>query len=179
MKKISMILPLLFTLLIVLSGCDKHDTTPPTIMLSGADLITIEVGEPYQELGATCIDDIDKTCQVTIDDTFLEVDRVGVYQIVYEAMDLSKNAAKSITRTVEVIDTTSPVIEIIGNSVIYHEVTESYHDLGAICVDNYDTNCSVTIDDSNLFIDIIGSYEVIYTASDSSSNEAIQVVRTV
>ncbi|MCP3933955.1 MAG: DUF5011 domain-containing protein, partial [Actinomycetia bacterium] len=92
------------------------DITPPVITLVGANPQTIEVGSPYVELGATALDnnDGDITGSIVIDATAVNTTIVGSYVVTYDVTDSSGNPATHVTRTVTVVDTTAPVITLVG-----------------------------------------------------------------
>jgi len=81
----------------------QTDTTPPIITLKGDNPQMIYLGEEYQELGATAIDnqDGDLTSQIEI---IAEVDthKLGDYLVKYRVSDSSNNSI-SVTRLVRVI----------------------------------------------------------------------------
>ena len=94
--------------------------------------------------------------------------------------DSSGNAATEVTRTVNVTDTTAPVITLVGDAEITVEVGSTYTDLGATASDNYDGDITadiVTV--NNVDTSVIGSYTVTYNVTDSSGNAASEVTRTV
>ena len=95
---------------------DVVDTTVPVITLVGADPQTIEVGSPYVELGATALDnyDGDITGSIVIDATAVNTAVVGCYLVTYNVTDANGNPATQVTRTVDVVDTTIPVITLVG-----------------------------------------------------------------
>ncbi|MEW7291134.1 LamG-like jellyroll fold domain-containing protein [Aquimarina sp. 2304DJ70-9] len=145
------------------------DTTAPVITLTGDNPQTIELGDGYTELGATT----DDGTNITIDTTaFMDV--LGSYTIRYNATDASNNAAAEVTRTVNVVNTTAPVITLIGDNPQIIELGDGYTELGA----NTDDGTAVVIDDSD-FVDAVGSYTIRYNATDASNNVAVEVIRTV
>tara|TARA_R110002049_G_scaffold272291_1_gene449775 strand:- start:7112 stop:13801 length:6690 start_codon:yes stop_codon:yes gene_type:complete len=146
-----------------------QDTTKPEITLTGADPQTIELGAGYDELGAT----IDDDSSITIDISNF-TDAVGNYAITYDATDASGNNADQVTRTVNVVDTTKPVITLNGSNPQTIELGNGYAELGATA----DDGSTVAIDTSN-FVDAVGSYSIMYDATDVSGNNADQVTRTV
>jgi len=83
------------------SGDCPEDTTPPVITLNGADKITLEQGEKYQELGANADDDKDTNVKVTIKGE-VDTSKIGTYTITYIAKDKAGNKAEK-TRTIIVI----------------------------------------------------------------------------
>ncbi|QMS85285.1 DUF5011 domain-containing protein [Candidatus Xianfuyuplasma coldseepsis] len=156
-----------------------QDTTAPVITLNGDDVVYVEYGELYEELSATCLDNYDATCTVSIAGDTVESSILGSYEITYNAMDSENNAAIEVTRTVVVQDTTAPVITLNGDDVVYVEYGETYDELGATCLDNYDATCTVSIAGDTVESTILGSYEITYNAMDSEDNTAIEVTRTV
>ncbi|MBI5002022.1 DUF5011 domain-containing protein [Candidatus Woesearchaeota archaeon] len=159
------------------------DTTIPVITLVGANPQTIEVGDAYTELGATALDnyDGDITSSISIDATAVDTSTLGSYTVTYDVSDSSGNAATQVTRTVDVVDTTAPVIVLTGADPQTVELDDSYTELGATATDNYDGDItsSISIDASAVDTSTLGSYTVMYDVSDSSGNDATQVTRTV
>ena len=130
---------------------------------------TIELGDGYTELGATT----DDGTTVTIDASAF-VDAVGSYTIYYDATDAGGNVAEQVTRTVNVVDTTAPVITLTGANPQTIELGDGYSELGASTNDG----TTVTID-ASAFMDAVGSYTIYYDATDVNGNDAVQVTRTV
>ena len=145
------------------------DTTPPVITLNGANPQIIELGDGYTELGATTSDG----SQVTID-TANFTDSVGTYSIYYDSMDAFNNNATQVIRTVNVVDTTSPIITLNGTNPQIIELGDGYTELGATTSDG--SPVSINTDE---FIDAIGTYSIYYDSTDASGNNATQVNRTV
>ena len=157
------------------------DTTLPVITLLGEDPVTVEVGDTYTDAGATASDTYDGDITSSII-TISNVDTavVGVYEVVYNVSDASGNAAVEETRTVNVVDTTIPVITLLGDNPVTLEVGDTYTDAGATATDTYDgdiTSSIVTI--SNVDTAVVGTYEVVYNVSDANGNAAVEVIRTV
>ncbi|BCR36703.1 immunoglobulin-like domain-containing protein [Mariniplasma anaerobium] len=157
---------------------DITDTTSPMITLTGDSTITLNVNQSYEELGATCIDDTDSTCQIVIDDSNIDTSILGTYMVYYDATDANGNIANRVSRTVIIQDVIAPIITLHGEDTIFLDISDTYIDLGVTCSDNYDLVCDVTIDDSAVDMTTIGTYIVYYHAVDSSSNE-MNIERTV
>ncbi len=158
------------------------DTEAPVITLTGDPVVTVEVHGTYTESGATATDNYDTSLTVVIDDSALDTGVVGEYTITYDVSDSSDNAATQVTRTVDVVDTESPVITLIGGTPDGTQtigVFQPYTELGALVSDNYDTDLAAVIDSSAVDTSVVGSYTVLYDATDSSGNAADQVARTV
>ena len=92
--------------------------------------------------------------------------------------DSSNNAAVQVTRTVNVVDTTAPVITLTGVSPVSVQVGSVYVDAGATALDNYDGPVAVTVGGS-VNTAVLGQYTVTYDAVDAHGNHAIQVTRIV
>jgi len=157
------------------------DTTAPVITLLGDDTVTVEVGSPYTDAGATATDtyDGDVTSSIVTVST-VNTAIVGVYTVTYNVSDASGNAALEVTRTVNVVDTTLPVITLLGDNPATIEAGDTYTDAGATATDTYDgdiTSSIVTVSTVNTAI--VGVYTVAYNVSDASGNAAVELTRTV
>ena len=157
------------------------DTTVPVITLLGEDSVTIEVGDTYTDAGATAIDTYDgdiTSSIVTVNPVDTAV--VGVYLVTYNVSDANGNAAAEVTRTVTVVDTTVPVITLLGDATVTIEVGAVYTDAGATALDNYDGDITSSIVEvSTVDTAIAGSYTVTYDVADASGNTALTVTRSV
>ena len=157
------------------------DHQKPVITLNGRSAISIVVGTPYIDAGATATDDVDPIVNiVTINNVDATV--VGEYTVTYTATDSSGNSATA-TRivTVKEPDTEKPVISLKGKNPLRIVQDTAYEDAGATVTDNEDDTVKLVID-NKVNINIPGSYVVIYTAKDKSGNEAtatriVEVVR--
>ncbi|MDA8850528.1 DUF5011 domain-containing protein, partial [Flavobacteriaceae bacterium] len=163
------------------------DTTIPVITLTGTAIVTIEVGTAYVDGGATATDNYDDdttlTASIVTDVSTVDTQTVGSYTVTYNVSDASGNAATEVTRTVNVVDTTIPVITLEGESSVTVEVGTAYVDGGATATDNYDDDttltASIVTDVSTVDTQTVGSYTVTYNVSDASGNTAVEVTRTV
>ena len=63
---------------------------------------------------------------------------VGTYHLTYQYVDTSGNPSIILTRTIEVVDTTAPVVTLVGDAVFMLEVHHVFVDEGADWSDNYD-----------------------------------------
>ena len=105
-----------------------EDTTVPVIELIGNSIVTIECHTgTYTELGATALDQCDTTpIAVVIGGDVVDVDTPGTYVITYDAVDDCGNNAAQVTRIVNVVDTTRPVVSI-GDMVEIWPTNHKYH----------------------------------------------------
>jgi len=78
------------------------------------------------------------------------------------------------------LDTTPPVITLIGNATVNLTVGDSYTDEGATAEDNVDGNLTDSIAVVNpVDTSAADTYIITYNVSDSSGNPAVEVTRTV
>ncbi|WCO01589.1 immunoglobulin-like domain-containing protein [Psychroserpens ponticola] len=158
------------------------DTTPPVIVLVGASTINLNVGDAYNEQGATATDNLDGnlTSSIVITGT-VNTASAGTYFVNYNVSDSSGNAANQVIRTVVVsADTTAPVITLNGASTINLNVGDTYNEQGATATDNIDGNLtSSIIIAGTVNTASVGSYNVTYNVSDAAGNAATEIVRTV
>uniref|UniRef100_UPI0025CC9ACC T9SS type B sorting domain-containing protein n=1 Tax=Polaribacter sp. TaxID=1920175 RepID=UPI0025CC9ACC len=102
------------------------------------------------------------------------------YTVTYNVSDANGNAADEVVRTVNVVDTTIPVITLTGDATVIVEVGDTYTDAGATATDNYDGDLTASIITVNpVDTDTVGTYTVTYNVSDANGNAADEVVRTV
>ena len=82
-----------------------EDTTIPLLTLIGNSPVTIEVGSTYVDAGATAFDTYNGNITSSIIVTgSVNTNTIGIYTITYNVSDTSGNAAVTITRTVNVVE---------------------------------------------------------------------------
>ena len=153
------------------------DTTKPVITLLGDAIEIVEAKGTYSDAGASAIDALDGSLTVTSLST-VNTDEVGVYTVTYSVSDANGNAAADVVRAVGVVDTTKPVITLLGNAIETVEAKGTYTDAGASASDTLDGILTV-ISASTVNTDEVGIYTVTYSVSDANGNAAADVVRTV
>nr|UZT28988.1 DUF5011 domain-containing protein [Nucleocytoviricota sp.] len=102
---------------------------------------------------------------------------VGTYNIIYSVSDNAGNDA-SATRMVNVVNNVPPTIVLNGNDPQTLLLGDTYTELGATATDNLGQNVTVTINSSAVNTNIVGSYNVVYSANDSNGLDA-SLVRVV
>ena len=112
------------------------EPTTPLITLSGDNPITMEVGSTFTDPGATAANSCNNNISVAVNST-VNTNVVGSYTVTYTATDSSGNEATAVVRTVNVVDTTAPVITITGDNPVTIELGTTYTDEGATATDNY------------------------------------------
>ena len=82
------------------------DTTAPVITLVGDAVVDLNVGEPYNEMGATASDnyDGDISADVVIGGDTVDTSTVGQYTVTYNVTDNAGNTATEVSRVVNVND---------------------------------------------------------------------------
>ena len=155
----------------------RIDMTPPVITLSGETSVNHELETPYTDAGATASDSVDGSVSVTTSGE-VDEDTSGTYTLTYNASDAAGNAATPVTRTVVVSDRAAPVITLLGEASVSHQVGTPYTDAGADATDSLDGNVSVTTT-GEVDEDTFGTYTLTYNASDAAGNAATPVTRTV
>jgi hypothetical protein len=87
-----------------------QDRVPPSVTITGPEVVTNECGTAYTDAGATATDnkDGDITAPITVQNN-VNPTVPGTYTVVYTVSDAAGNTATA-TRTVNVVDTTLPVL---------------------------------------------------------------------
>jgi LSD1 subclass zinc finger protein len=155
------------------------DDVPPVINLNGSSLTRIEAGiGSYRELGAVVIDEYHGRLDYTVEGE-VNTSVVGRYELTYTAIDPSGNESSAV-RTVEVVDTTPPMITLFGETEIVLTLGQSYEELGGQAIDLMDGEVELIIQ-SDLDVNQVGSYEILYIALDQFNNQSIRsrIVRII
>ncbi len=102
------------------------DITPPTITILDTNPIALEALSSYSDAGATTNEENATLTQ----SGEVNTTKVSVYTITYRAVDSSGNAAEA-NRTINVVDTTKPVITLNGDANVAIEKGGVCTELGA------------------------------------------------
>jgi hypothetical protein len=116
-----------------LSDDGYNDDVPPVITVNGSNPATVELGSAYSDAGATAMDAHHGSTSVTSSGT-VDTGTVGSYSITYTATDKDGNSATA-SRTVNVVDTTAPVVTLSGDNPVTTELGATYTDAGATATD--------------------------------------------
>lgn len=149
--------------------------TELAITVTGNNPETVECHGSYTDAGATASGPCGGNVNVTSTGN-VDVNAVGSYTVTYTATDTYGNNAMK-TRTVNVLDTTAPVINVVGDNPTSVQRYASYVDEGATASDACDGIVNVTPSGS-VDVNTLGIYTITYTATDSHNNPAI-ATRTV
>ncbi|USF88974.1 immunoglobulin-like domain-containing protein [Candidatus Endoriftia persephonae] len=166
-------------------------STPPTITLTGDNPQTIEgsAAATYTDPGFSANDNVDGDISArVVTSGSVDPTAVGTYTLTYNVSDTAGNAATAVTRTVNVVDTTAPVISLRGDDPVYVAVGENYTEPGAEGVDamdgaGFDTALDATdpkdiTKTNDVDTNVMGQYTRVYTATDAAGNVAT-LTRTV
>ena len=110
-----------------------NDNVPPVITINGSNPDSVELGSAYTDPGATAFDEYHGATPVTSSGT-VDTSTAGSYTITYTATDKDGNTATA-TRTVNVVDTVSPVVTVTGDNPATVELGTTYTDAGATATD--------------------------------------------
>eukprot|EP00051_Salpingoeca_urceolata_P026487 m.477476 g.477476 ORF g.477476 m.477476 type:complete len:4581 (-) comp20853_c0_seq1:124-13866(-) len=162
-----------------------QDTAKPRPILEGPLELSIEAGDTWSELGATCVDEVDthlgNAMPAVIDASNLDTVNPGSYQITYTCTDAAGNVGMA-TRAIHVIDTQQPVITMTGDSPVVLEAGSVYNDAGATAADvagDTDLTNDIVVAGADLDTKVPGRYEVTYNVVDSENLAALTVTRVV
>ena len=159
---------------------DPVPDTIPVLSLLGTNPQSVIQNEPYVESGATCLDSPDGNISTNIVTTgTVDVSTIGSYQITYDCTDSTGNDATQVTRTVNVVDASMPIITLNGDSIVSVNQNDPYNDAGATCEDLVDGTIPVDVNGLPVDTAILGSHLVTYDCQDTAGNDATQVTRTV
>lgn len=108
------------------------------------------------------------------------------YNVVVSVSDGKTSVTQSYVLTVKnipvpPIDTTKPIITLLGPNPQTITRGNSYHEYGATAIDNVDGDLTseIIIDSSDVNTNVVGTYFVAYNVEDSSGNQAITKTRIV
>ena len=147
------------------------DISGPELTILGDKDMEIVVGSDYTDAGATAFDNGDGDITGKIREYgSVNPNIPGLYFIEYVVSDLAGNIARA-TRTVTVkrpLDETAPILELFGDNPTHLLLGHSYIEKSGQAIDDTGQNLTedIIIDDSDVNINQIGEYQVIYTVSD-------------
>ena len=151
-----------------------NDNVPPVITINGSNPDSVELGSAYTDPGATAFDEYHGATPVTSSGT-VDTSTAGSYTITYTATDKDGNTATA-TRTVNVVDTVSPVVTVTGDNPATVELGTAFTDAGATATDA--SGAVEVVTSGTVDTNTVGAYTLTYTATDPSGN-AGTATRTV
>jgi hypothetical protein len=145
------------------------DTIAPTIMLNGANPMTVECHTSFSDPGATASDGCagDLTGAIMVSGS-VNPNVVGTYMLTYSVTDGSNNA--SVIRTVNVVDTTPPVITLNGASPSMWPANHKYRNFQVTdFVASVTDSCGTSLGVSSVVISRVTSDELENSAGDGNT----------
>ena len=162
------------------------DTLAPRITISGNAIVNVEGATAYRDAGATATDNYDDAALlqsriVTSGAVNTHSPAGSSYLISYNVNDTSGNQARTAYRYVLIIDTTPPVITLLGSPTIVIEAAVPYTDAGAYANDTLDITAAVVATNNvNIYpTSLPATFTVVYNAQDQAGNSAVSVTRSV
>ena len=155
-------------------------TALPTITILGSTTLVHEAATSYTDAGATADDALggDLTSSISITSADINVTDVGDQLVTYSVADAGGNT-NTATRTVTVQDTTAPILTLIGDSNLTHNLNTAWVDPGYDANDTLDGNLTASVSISGTVdVNTTGTYTLNYSVSDTAGNMT-DVNRTV
>lgn len=123
--------------------------------------------------GVTATDKEDGTVAVKVLSSNLDIDKVGTYQVTYQATD-SKNKSTELTITITVTENKKPVIK--AEDLIITQGLKFDPKKGVSATDEEDGVLEVIVIDNKVDIDKVGTYQVTYQATDSYNQTVTKTI---
>lgn len=142
-----------------------------SITLIGNSTVTHEVKTSYTDLGIDYGDFSSSEFNISINNQ-VDINKLGTYTYTY-TLTMKSDATKTITltRTIRVVDTTKPVVTLIGYENIAIASIDNYVEQGINYSDNYDEQTKLIINIGSPVYVSENYYKVEYTVTDTSGNK--------
>ncbi len=166
---ISIIFILLSCYLIVIQRANKNIE----FVLIGEKDIELEVGNQYIDQGAIAkLNNKDVSDKIKVSSN-LDINKIGNYKIEYQIKNVFLHINKTITRNIDVKDTTAPKLTINNKKEKTVYIGDKYKIPTCTAIDNYDGDISSNVKiESNVDTSKIGNYKVNYSIVDTSGNKS-------
>lgn len=140
------------------------------INLVGDGTITVNYGDKYKEPGYLAyLGGKNVTSDVKVSSDIKS--SLGTYKVTYKYKFLFYNIVRK--RVVKVEDVVGPKIELVGDKELELTINTEYVEPGFKAIDNKDGDVTNSVKVENKIDNTkLGTYEVIYTVSDSSGNKS-------
>jgi hypothetical protein len=153
------------------SATIQASNAPPVITANGPLAVTVECATSYTDAGASAVDACDGPDPVSTSSD-VNVGAVGSYAVTYTAADKAGDQAAPVVRTVNVTDTTPPVVTVLGPNPETVECATPFVDPGATAADSCVGSLPVA-EAGAVNAGVPGSYSLGYTATDPSGNVGV------
>ncbi|MEK7531142.1 MAG: immunoglobulin-like domain-containing protein [Patescibacteria group bacterium] len=104
---------------------------------------------------------------------------IGDTVVTCNATDSNLNAATPVPFTVHVVDTTAPVITLVGVTPVELTVGDAYLEQGATTADAVDGDSTAVVGGDAVNTGVVGTYIVTYNKTDLTGNIALEITRSV
>ena len=160
-----LIVVFLAILMFSLTGCNKEYEF---VLYEGQDIV--EINTAWEDAGAA-LDMKTYWKEAYIIEGEVDVTTLGIYEIKYSVT--YREDTYHITRYVQVTDQTPPVI-ILNSGLDTLTLGSTWEDMGAIVTDNSGEEIVLSVN-GEVNTSIAGTYEITYSATDSSGNETVLI----
>jgi len=150
----------------------------PEIVINGSNPITIPMGRPYTDAGATCQD------LTVVNSNEVDVKTSGTYFVTYTVTDAANNK-RSASRTVTVSSVhddarTKPTITVTGGSSSVRQNSVFTDNASAVAsANNYDNTPITIVKTNNVNTATLGNYSAFYNGTDLIFGALVQVIRAI
>jgi hypothetical protein len=149
----------------------------PTLTLTGPNPMSVECCTSFVDPGAAASDEDlgDLTSSIVVSGS-VDAHTVGTYTLTYSVTN--GFVTSTVTRTVNVVDTTPPVVTLNGAGAMTIELGGTYTEEGAVasdtCAGSLEVEVAGTVNTA-----AVGTYPVVYSASDGYNTTAVTRFVTV
>jgi hypothetical protein len=185
-KLLSVFLSSLFILTLI--ACTEEttlDEIPPVVTVDASKPVAFEFGseEPDWTTYISATDDVDGEITITesmVNTNNVNMTQIGTFMVLFTVEDSAGNKALK-TINISIRDTTAPVLSIEDELPMIFEVGSDAPDFTTYITanDNADGEIVITagmIDTSNVDMDTVGTFDVIYAVSDYRENESTETI---
>jgi len=160
---------------IVDAGVNLTGTIGDTVTISGA------TASDYDSLLWTCESGQSPTfSDATVLNPDVTFNESGLHVLRLTATNADGSAFDELSATVQAVDTTKPVITLLGSASVTITEGDTYTDAGATALDDTDGDITANIVTVNpVDVNTPATYIVTYNVSDAAGNAADEVARTV
>lgn len=145
------------------------DTQAPEQVIIGEANITLEVFSNYIESGISISDNYDQVVELEyVVSGAVNTSVIGTYILTYTTTDSSGNISSEVIRTIHVVDTQAPVLQL-NPSIDTLYINQSYLEAGVTFTDNYDDDLTVEII-GTVSTNTANVFELVYQVEDQSGN---------
>ena len=135
-----------------------------------APLFTYIGKEPDYLKNVSAMDDRDMALEIVVDDSQVDLNAVGTYDVTYSVTDAAGNTTSAPTTVTVTDDCVAPEIKGVHDISLYLGGTASYRS-GIVVTDDKDPSPKLEIDSSKVDLSNPGDYPLVYTARDMTGNE--------